>query len=228
MHFTPSIPPRPARARGFSLVELLAVIAIVSILMTVGAIGVGAILNGKGTTSGVASAESVFAEARAVAVGKQTRARVLVDVANQADANNYLRRILVAYEELDSSGRPKEGEWVISGRAVILPDRTYFSRDFSKKNQEEGGLLDTMTLTNVNRNFAGDYLYYEFNSEGICTMPGASFILGSGGREHGADRPRVTASTKKDFGGFIIWRNGRTSLFRSPDQMSLPSEISKF
>jgi hypothetical protein len=85
-----------------------------------------------------------------------------------------------------------------------------------------------MTLSNVNRDFLGSYVYYEFNSEGICTMPGASFIVGAGAREIGAIKPRVTAAAKKDFGGFVVWRNGRTSVFRSPDQMNLPSEVSNF
>ena len=228
MYFHDPKPPRAARKAGFSLIELLAVIAIVSVLMTVGAIGIGSILSGKGTTSGVASAESVFAEARSTAVSKQSRARVLVDVTDPKSRDNYLRRMLVAYEDLDDNGTPIKNQWVISGRAVVLPDQVFFSRDFSKKSQEGGSELPSMTLSNVNRSFAGDYLYYEFTGEGICTSPGASFVIGTGGREAGAPQPHITASTKKDFGGFIVWRNGRTSLFRNPDQMNLPGEFSKF
>jgi hypothetical protein len=34
------------------------------------------------------------------------------------------------------------------------------------------------------------------------------------------ERPRVTSAGKRDFGEFAIWRNGRTSIFRSPDQIA--------
>ena len=71
--------------------------------------------------------------------------------------------------------------------------------------------------------YEGSYYIYEFNAQGICTTPGASFIIGTGARNTtksaSAQPPRVTASAKRDFGGFVIWRNGRTSVFRSPDQM---------
>src|SRR5688572_6629888 len=101
MHFDLPKSPRRPRSSGFSLIELLAVIAIMSILMTVAAIGVGGVLGGKGVTSGVASAESIFDEARSTAVSKRTRARVLMDVTDPKNRETYLRRMLVAYEELD-------------------------------------------------------------------------------------------------------------------------------
>jgi Tfp pilus assembly protein FimT len=210
------------------LIELLTVIAIIAILMTAGAVGIGSILGGKGTTSGVSSAESIFDEARSTAVSKRTKARVLIDVSDPKNKGNYLRRMLVAYEDLDENGNPQENKWTISSRGVFLPDQTFFSRDFRKNNQATGSQLDEMTLSNVNRDFLGDYVYYEFNGEGISTNPGASFVVGSGAREIGSKQPRVTASTKRDFGGFIVWRNGRTSVFRSPEQMNLPGDITTF
>jgi prepilin-type N-terminal cleavage/methylation domain-containing protein len=231
---------RPPRAAGFSLIELLTVIAIISILMTVGAIGIGSLLGGKGVTSGVASAEAVFDEARSTAVSQRTKARVLIDATNPRNPT-YLRRMLVAYEELDDEGNPKTNQWTISNRGVILPDQVYFSKIYSKKSHTSGGEIDKMTLSNVGRDFIGEYYYYEFNEEGICRpasdtdvavgdeKPGnATFVVGTGLREPNAEAPRVTASTKRDFGGFVIWRNGRTSVFRNPSQMNIPENITQF
>jgi hypothetical protein len=79
----------------------------------------------------------------------------------------------------------------------------------------------------VKKDYAGDYLYYEFNEEGICTTPGASFVIGAGARPVG-QAPRVTGSAKRDFGGFVVWRNGRTSTFRGPDHLGLPSTVTTF
>jgi prepilin-type N-terminal cleavage/methylation domain-containing protein len=213
------------RSRGFTLVEMLVVIAIMSILMTAGAIGLSG-MGGKSVSSGVASAESLFDEARAVAVGQRTRARVLI--AKDLDGNpaDNLRRMVVANAEIDPvTGMEKKPEnWILSSRPLVLPDQVYFSQTFSQKdNGGAGGTLEEMSLTTPKAS-EGDYLYYEFNAEGICTTPGASLVLGTGARGVGAaaqkEEPRITASGKRDFGGFVIWRNGRTSLFRSPEQIA--------
>jgi prepilin-type N-terminal cleavage/methylation domain-containing protein len=211
--------------RGFTLVEMLVVIAIMSILMTAGAIGIGG-MGGKGVTSGVASAESMFEEARTMAVGQRTKTRVLVAKSLTNNPADNLRRILIVSEEIDSvTLLPKPGSWILSSRGVTLPDQTFFSETFSKKDQDKAGSIDTMTLSNVKASYAGDYYYYEFNAEGIYTL-GASapstFVIGAGVRPPNAAatvKPKVAGSGKRDFGGFVVWRNGWVSVFRSPDQM---------
>ncbi len=211
-----------SRASGFTLVEMLVVIVIMSILMTAGAIGLSG-MGGKGVSSGVASVEALFDEARSVAVGQRTNARVLVakDLSNVPEAN--LRRVVVAREALKPDGSVDPNKWELVSRPLTLPDQVYFSQEYSRKNHESGtGEPDVMTLQGK-ASTAGDYYYYEFNSEGICITPGASLVLGSGTRALNAkkdERPRVTASGKRDFGGFVVWRNGRTSSFRSPEQIS--------
>lgn len=222
---------RPAKAKSaFTLVELLVVITIISILMTAGSIGLSSI-GGKGVTSGVANAEALFNEARSTAVGKSLRSSVLVAKKLTNNSADDLRRIIVATEPVDATGKPTTAsdtpvtDWVLSSRGAVLPDQTFFSSKFSKKDHAGGvGSLDTVTLSNVKNTYKGDYYVYEFNSQGICTTPGASFIIGSGTRTltKPADTqpPRITSSAKRDFGGFVIWRNGGTSVFRSPEQIS--------
>jgi prepilin-type N-terminal cleavage/methylation domain-containing protein len=230
---------RPVKAKAaFTLVEMLVVIAIISILMTAGSIGLSSI-GGKGVTSGVANAEALFNEARSTAVGKNIRACVLVAKKLSNNSADDLRRIIVATEPVDANGKPTTAtgtpvtNWVLSSRGAVLPDQTFFSSKFSKKDHAgAGGSINTVTLSSVKTAYRGDYYVYEFNSQGILIDPsnptykgGASFVIGTGARTlaKAADTnpPRVSSSAKRDFGGFVIWRNGGTSVFRSPEQISI-------
>lgn len=211
---------------------MLVVIAIISILMTAGSIGLSG-MGGKGVTSGVASAESLFNEARTTAVGRNIRACVLVAKTLTNNSANDLRQILVAYEETNADGSAKaapdqDPNWVLSSRGSLLPEQTFFSSKFSMKNHEQStGNLDEIAsarISGVKSAYEGSYYIYEFNAQGIPKNQGASFVIGSGARNTSksadANPPRVTVSAKRDFGGFVIWRNGYTSIFRSPEQVS--------
>ena len=211
------------RRSGFTLVELLVVIAIMGILMSAGAIGLSG-MTGKGVTSGAASAEGLFEEARTIAISQRTRTRVMIAKVLTNNGAENLRRIVVVSEALKADGTPDTNNWILTSRGTVLPDQTFFSQTFSKKDQVAGsGAIDEVaSLTGAKANLAGSYFYYEFNSEGICSNPGTSFVIGYGVRSPTANtvQPKLTSSSKRDFGGFVIWSNGRTSAFRSPDQIS--------
>ena len=219
----------PRGRAGFSLVELMIVILIISILMTMGSVMINGLTGGKSVTSALTNVEALVDEARTLAVSRGTNTRLMVDVNDNTKPDRYLRRIVVAYQETDpNTGKPVPDKWTLSSRGFILPDKVFFSRTFSKKDHMNNKSLDTTyDLTSGKTEYQGKYVYYEFNSEGICQTPGASFIVGSGVRPNGRE-PQIVGAAKRDFGGFVIWRNGRTSLFRSPEHMGLPKTITNF
>jgi len=106
-----------------------------------------------------------------------------------------------------------------------LPEGVYFSEDLSRLDHENSdGEIPTVTLNNVKANYEGEYYIYQFNSEGVFRYPGASFVIGSGSRQNTQSStlapPKVMGSARRDFGGFVVWRNGGTSVFRNPDQIT--------
>ncbi|MDP4624606.1 MAG: hypothetical protein NWT08_05640, partial [Akkermansiaceae bacterium] len=184
----------------------------------------GNIGSGKNTSSAIATCESLFDEARVIAVSKRCRARVMVK-ADAATDDDYLQRVVVIHQEIDADGNPvgtfDENDnpngvsWVLSSRGYIMPKGVYFSEDLSL--DEDGDSPKTFTLSDSKADFNGNYFFYEFNAEGICTNPGASFVIGAGRRSIGQE-PKTTK--ERDFKGFVIWRNGRTSSYRSPGQIT--------
>jgi prepilin-type N-terminal cleavage/methylation domain-containing protein len=212
--------------RGFSLVELLVVIVIMTVLMTMGAMGIRNLTGGKGTSTAVANTEAVFAEARATAKGRSAGARVLVDARDINDQSNYLRRVVIAQQDIDADGKPAN-TWSLSSRGYTLPDGVFYSLSLSKKDGSGNTNMQAEQLTFTKTSDSGQYVVYEFNGQGICTTPGASFVIGSGSRPKGS-APIVTGSAKRDFAGFTIWGNGETAMFRNPAQIGDLSSLKNF
>lgn len=226
---------RSRRLPGFTLVEILTVIAIITILLAAGAIGIGNINAGKGVTSAVATCESLFEEARTIAVSKRCKARLMIHVGDKA-SDNYLRRVVVVREQFDKDGKPIDDTWVLASRGYVMPQGTFYSQVYSYGKGGSGTVAKETSMTLLNKDidpdsvtppvaprtlpdYDGDYYYYEFNGEGIYEDAGASFVVGSGRRAPNQE-PKTTKASSRDFAGFVIWRNGRTSVFRSPNQIS--------
>ncbi|MFK7909963.1 MAG: prepilin-type N-terminal cleavage/methylation domain-containing protein [Akkermansiaceae bacterium] len=211
-------------AAAFTLVEMIVVITIITILLTVGALGLKNLSKGSGVSAGLPVAEAVFAEARAIAIGKGTNARVLIHANfNPNDdfhKERYLKYMIVAYEELDADGNPN-GNWKLDSRGVTLPDNVYFIKDLSENNAPP---LQTDTIELPGRSSSSCY-YYQFNSEGLITSPEISgnsvprFVIRVASLPPGQQDPIASSDAEKNMGGFVIWRSGRTSIFRHPDQI---------
>ncbi len=211
---------------GFSLVEILIVIAIISILMTAGVMGLKNLSVGKGTSSAISTCESLFNEARTIAMSKRCKARVMVDV-NDPNSENYLRSVVIAHQKINDDGTVDPNAWVLASKAYVIPDATFYSRVYSQL--EDGGNIpeETMSGENFTARYAGNYAYYEFNAEGVALNPGASFIIGGGIRPKGQE-PRFISDAEKDAAGFVIWKNGRTSTYRNPEHMNIDGTQKNF
>lgn len=214
--------------RGFSLVELLVVIVIMTILMTMGAMGIRNLTGGKGTSTALANTEAVFAEARATAIGRGAAARVLIDARDINDQSNYLRRMVIAAQDLDPvTGLPVPNQWSLVSRGYTLPDGTFYSQTLSKRDGTGGVTMQAQMQALSKAADSGQYVVYEFNSQGLCTTPGSTFIIGSGARPRGS-APIVNGAAKRDFAGFAIWGNGETSTFRNPAQIGDLTSLKNF
>jgi prepilin-type N-terminal cleavage/methylation domain-containing protein len=216
----------PRNTKGFSLVELLIVIVIMTALMTMGAMGIKNLTGGKGSSTAIANAEAIFSEARQIAIGRGTNTRVLIDARDINEQNSYLRRMVIAAQNTDANGNPTES-WSMVSRGYTLPEGTFYSRTLSKENATGGDGTTDKPYSFSKQDDTGNYIAYEFNSQGLSVNPGATFILGAGARPKGQE-PLVTGSAKRDFQGFTIWSNGETSMFRDPNQIGDLSSIKNF
>lgn len=220
---------KKTRASAFTLVELMVVIAIMGIIMSVGIMGLSSMMSGQNVPTSVATSEALFNEGRTIALAKKTDVRMLIDASNPKDGENYLRRVLMIYREVNASGELTDN-WVLGARAARFSPGVFYSQAYSSQDHENGFTeLPKMELgSQFKKNYRGKYYYYEFNADGVCTFPGSSFILGLGTRPGAESNPRPDSKAKKDFGGFVIYRNGSTSIYQSPEQMKIPDKIKQF
>tara|TARA_B100000963_G_scaffold236338_1_gene206583 strand:- start:2668 stop:3453 length:786 start_codon:yes stop_codon:yes gene_type:complete len=221
---------------GFTLVEIMAVMMVIAILLSVAAVGIQNIDRGQATTSALSVTEALFDEARSAAVGRGTRARLLIhkelNDSEVIDRERYLSYMCVAVESTNREGDVEGAGWEVITRGTKLPSGVYFSPEESERAAESIGVgkPGTMRIDLPGKDSSGadsfkECYYFEFNPEGVCIDgenagfdPGAAVILISGTRPRDVEEPKLMKNNKV---GFVVWRNGRTSIFRSPEQIDL-------
>lgn len=208
---------------GFSLVELLTVMAIISVLLSIASVGIKNIGKAQGVTSGLAISEGVFSQAQRLARSQATTARVIIHTEMNDDdlesKKRYRRLMLVVYKKIDPDTGQAEPNWTIFGQPKLLPESVYYSVEKSRTDvRGEGGEMPKETFK-LSRDEAdqAECHYYEFNSQGLCTIPGCSFILESGPRPKNSATPKLGSS--RNYGGFVIWRQGGTSKIQDLDRL---------
>lgn len=217
-------------ARGFTLIELLVVVGIMAVMLSVAAIGIQNVDKGQATVAGLSQTQALMDETRNLAIGRGTRARLCIH-AEPGEEDRNLRFMVVAFEEIqrNDAGEETGRQWRVDSRGSFLPGGVYFHPQFSRDAASGINGLGSFGENGTGVRFPGDnnttrnpnYFYYEFNAEGLASeegedSPGAAFVLCRGVTGPGASEPRVIG---KDVGGFIIWRNGRTSPIRDTESI---------
>ena len=210
-----------AVAPAFTLIELLVVITLITVLLTVGAMGLKNMAKSSGVGAGIPIAEAIFSEARSLAIGTGRPTRVLIhaqsDSKDEYHRERFLRYMAIAQEPVDKDGNV--GVWEVVSKGVNLPKGVYFSKRLSEK--AGVSLPSTMTITLPGKS-STTCNYYEFNAEGLISEPVPAgdkvpaFVIASGSLPPGKTEPIIKG---KNVGGFVIWRTGRTSVFRHPNQI---------
>jgi len=155
--------------------------------------------------------ESVFAQARSLAVSQGTSTRVVIHAklndTEDLDRKRYRKMLMIMQREVDPDTGELRSEWVPASQPTILPDQVYYAAERSKRDIQASGEVDE-AQHRMGRNPEDEVnsYYYEFNSQGICTTPGASFILEAGARPPNSER--AILGTERSYGGFVVARNG--------------------
>lgn len=208
--------------KGFSLVELLAVMSIIAILLSLASVGISRIGKGQGVTAGLAIGEGLLAQARILAMNNNAPARLIIhgdlNDSDPIQRERYRRMMMVVHQTTDDEGRINP-TWKRVGSPTFLPQGVYYSPEMSSADMRLGGVLpeDRHQLTNQ----AADTWqchFYEFNGQGVCTTPGAGFVVVNGARPSGAAQPMLGG--KLDLGGFVVLKNGGTTMIRDITQLN--------
>jgi len=197
--------------KGFTLIEMIVVIAIIGTLL---GIGIGTMRNtadSKGVDTSVPIAEGLFEQARKTA--KATGVPVRVVIYSDSDEKQESRDFRFRYIGV---AVVNNGGWRMINRGTLLPAGVFFN------------VKESSTLSQIPEDtayFPGfespkKCYYFEFSPEGTLTAnEDLRFVIQKGTLVPGELQPRVSDSDKRDIGGFQIWKNGRMTRFRSATQI---------
>ncbi|MFC4993029.1 pilus assembly FimT family protein [Rubritalea tangerina] len=210
---------------GFTLIEMLVVLVIISTLIGIGAQVMKNATSAQGTDTGASMAESLFAEARGMAKtsGVSTRVVIYEGGGTGEEREKHLRYMGIVRQYLNNGGTPGDPSddtytWSdrLESRGVELPKNVYFNANLS-------GDPNTMDVQIPGISGPQSCYYYEFNAEGILADPVGSvpavFAVQSGVLYPTDDTPREAKKGSREVSGFAIWKRGNTTMFRNPDQI---------
>ncbi len=235
--------------KGFTLVELLVVMAIIGAMMALAANVLRDPGRGRNISSGVQMLENMIQEARATAIGNDTYTRVIIacDEKDSSSDSIHLRYITVQKlvrdenenRRYDGTDVRREGEWESTSSGAFLPAGVYFSPSYSLELQWMEHARDTLLEVDDSARISGlgrAMVYYiEFDEKGRFvtpeTKPGEPsrprrlvLITGRlGNGRHSVDG--VDPVNTDDKGrpavakGLVLWPSGNYSVMMTPEQV---------
>lgn len=220
--------------RGFSMVELLAVIGIISIMSVFIGLALGGGNESVSLGNGQRVAQSIFQSARSIAILRNSPTRVIIygDQGSATDPKKFLRFMGVVYQDNDDTNSIPDGTWVPANQGTYLPEGVYFMPStlppgvtdesggalYSSQESGAGGAIPDDTFAYPIRGGSTDtFYYYEFDQRGMSENPGGTFIIYAGRRTG-----ETTVAIENEFAvsGFAIRRLGGVTLFSDPDEIA--------
>lgn len=194
--------------RGFSLVEVLVVIAVIGILAAIGLGSFDSRDRGAGARGASEILASMVHSTRLEAMSNGRGARLLID--DGAESETTLRRAAIL-------GAVEGGGWQLAGRSVILPKGIYFLKDYSD-GYISGEQYNLKTSDTQMGDSGTPVIVYEFDGRGHYVDDSARVVCGPGVMNGGV--LEVPAEWLPARAGFVLRRNGRPFFFQEPDQIT--------
>jgi prepilin-type N-terminal cleavage/methylation domain-containing protein len=203
-------PPNFSRSLGFSLTEIMMVLAIVSIAIAISANYMRNPGEAHQLPAAAASSSSLFQSARALALTKGAQVRVLINN-DPSDRNNFRRQIVTLFSDMDANGNEI---WRMEGK-FQLPAGIYFQETESR--DEARNPVAKVQMVDLQFGSGPEWFCYTFAPNGGAVEPGMRFILESGVREGASEEIRRMG--EHAIAGFVVRRAGQTTMFRDPEQI---------
>ena len=214
---------RPGRFRssenGFSLIELLTVIAIIGIMAAASTSALSGIFGSRGVAGAVNIASSLALNARMEAVKRVENglggALLLVDSTPGTNETS-LRRMVVVHNVSTISGA---ADWRMAGAPTTLPRGVYFSSKYSRGSGTTN--FDFSKRSGSQTGGGTECVYYEFDERGRFVTPGTDeaqlvFVAGV----PGADGNLAATSQEASRDGIILRKAGRVTYFQNAGQIT--------